>query len=592
MNHLRIEKESLLSLAMLLLCIGNLFYMHYYIFTTCNIEAEYDITSYYDNFCGVFIDFSIIFALCYFLTLGRVKASLASCFTITLLWSFCNVLYSRFFFRYISLSAIGQSSNLFDWFMIKCMIDEIQISDLYYLIIIIAFILVYIKTPTIRWKRTYRWLSLTVVSFIFINLFFHAIYCVSNPSLRYLSYYRYRLFFTHFDTNRNMGRPNWTNFHRGSIRTILPEVINEFGGTMELNDEQLNLIKNELSLSELKTVEHHVNTNIKNIIFILVESYTAFTTDMKIDGKEVMPFLNRLRHEPDVYYNEKMKSNITIGQSSDGQFLYMSGLLPLRSIITVSKAKKIELPALPKAVRAFNQDIETRMVIPTLPSLWEQDAMCQAYGFDYLYSSNDFPKSGERNLNDEQVFKLAEDLDKKSTKPFLSFILTMSMHGPYTQQIDNSFIIKNKNYCPEFINFLNVCHYTDRQIEKYFAHLKKHNLYDNSLIIIAPDHQVPENTVNTEQYGITRELPLFIINGNIDNKKAWKGECNQIDVYTTLLNVLGIKAQFYGLGNSLLNPHYNNSLENNKWDVSEWILLSNYFKQHSHNSNKKKNSSI
>ena len=123
----------------------------------------------------------------------------------------------------------------------------------------------------------------------------------------------------------------------------------------------------------------------------------------------------------------------------------MSGLLPLRSIITVSKAKKIELPALPKAVRAFNQDIETRMVIPTLPSLWEQDAMCQAYGFDYLYSSNDSPKSGGPNLNDEQVFKLAEDLDKKSTKPFLSFILTMSMHGPYTQQIDNSFIIKNKN---------------------------------------------------------------------------------------------------------------------------------------------------
>ena len=460
------------------------------------------------------------------------------------------------------------------------MIDEVHISDLYYLIITVAFVLLYINTSKTRWRHYYRILTLTIISFLIMNLMFHAVVCAFNPAMRYFSYYRYRLYFTHFDTNRNMGRPNWTNYHRGSIRTILPDFINELSGTMELSKEQVSRIKDEMNQSELKAIDHQVNTNIKNIIFILVESYTSFTTDMKIDGKEVMPFLNRLRYEHDVYYNKKMKSNITIGQSSDGQFVYMSGLLPLRSIITVSKAKNIELPALPKAIHVFNPEIESRMIIPTLPSLWEQDAMCQSYGFNFLYSSNDYKNGAERNLNDEQVFELAEELDKKSTKPFLSFILTMSMHGPYTKQIDDKFIIKNKDYCPELINFLNVCHYTDRQIEKYFAHLKKHNLYDKSLIIIAPDHQVPENTVNIEQYGITRDLPLYIINGNINNDNAWKGECNQLDVYTTLLNVLGIKAPYYGLGNTLLNPNYKNSLEKHKWDISEWILLGNYFNLH------------
>ena len=157
--------------------------------------------------------------------------------------------------------------------------------------------------------------------------------------MRYVSYYQYRLFFTHFDTNRNMGRPNWTNFHRGSIRTIIPDLVNEVRGTRQLNKRQKATIEKEIRDTRLRVTTNEVNPNIKNIIFILVESYTAFTTDMKIDGKEVTPFLNRMRHSPGVYYNGNMKSNITIGQSSDGQFIYMSGLLPLRSIITVSKAK-------------------------------------------------------------------------------------------------------------------------------------------------------------------------------------------------------------------------------------------------------------
>ena len=32
-----------------------------------------------------------------------------------------------------------------------------------------------------------------------------------------------------------------------------------------------------------------------------------------------------------------------------------------------------------------------------------------------------------------------------------------------------------------------------------------------------------------------------------------------------------------GLGYSLLNPKYNNIDLNKRWDVSEWLLLSNFF---------------
>ena len=570
-------KLPLKQLLMLSLCILNLIYMHYYIFLTCDIEAECDTTSFFDNICGIVFDMAVLFVLFCLATQKRPKPCFALCFAATWMWSFCNVLYSRFFFRYISFSAIGQSSNLFDWFMLQCMVDELRVSDLYFVVSLIAFCIIYRSAPSDKFGKPYRKTALIIGAFLLLNLASHAIYCLSRPTMRYVSYYQYRLFFTHFDTNRNMGRPNWTNFHRGSIRTIIPDLVNEVRGTRQLNKRQKATIEKEIRDTRLRVTTNEVNPNIKNIIFILVESYTAFTTDMKIDGKEVTPFLNRMRHSPGVYYNGNMKSNITIGQSSDGQFIYMSGLLPLRSIITVSKAKNIEIPAMPKMMRVFNNQIETRMVIPTLPTMWEQDAMCKAYGFDHLYTSNDYKKENVRNLNDLQVFELAASLDKKSRKPFFSYILTMSMHGPYTKQIDDSFIIKSKDFYPEFINFLNICHYTDKCIENYFAHLKKNNLYDNSLIIIAPDHQVPENTLNTEQYGITRELPLFIINGNINSKDAWHGACNQLDIYTTLLDLLNINTPYLGLGNSLLQPDYTNSVSDDKWDISEWIILSNYF---------------
>lgn len=572
-------KISIVPLVMFLLCIVNLLYMHYYIFSTCNIEAEVDITSFLDNVCAIVFDALILLSF-FAIIIRKLRYNLLCCFITTAAWAFCNILYSRFFFRYISFSSIGQTSNLFDWFMVECMIDGLQFSDFYFVFVPILFYLLYKRCSATQHFtiRTLRTVVTTLLVLVLLNLSAHLLFCASNSQFRYISYYKYRLYFTHVDTSRNMGRPNWTNFHRGSFRTLAADMVANIHGDIDLTEEQKSAITQCISDNTQRRTAHQVNPDIRNVIFILVESYTAFTTDMTIDGKEVTPFLNKLSREPNVYYNGNMKSNITIGQSSDGQFLYMTGLLPLRSIITVSRAKHNVLQALPKMMKKFNPSMETRMVIPTLPSLWEQDAMCQAYGFDRLYSSNDFKGEHERNLNDEQVFQLSQQLDRESTKPFFSYILTMSMHGPYNTQMDPTFPIQDQKFCPELNNFLNVCHYTDHCIEKYVANLKETGLYDNSLIIIAPDHQVPENTVDTEQYGITRELPLFIINGNIDLNSAWGGACNQLDVFTTLLDILGIDSAWRGLGGTLLSPNYHNSLTNQKWDISEWILLSNYFK--------------
>lgn len=110
-----------------------------------------------------------------------------------------------------------------------------------------------------------------------------------------------------------------------------------------------------------------------------------------------------------------------------------------------------------------------------------------------------------------------------------------------------------------------------------FEHLRRTGLYDNSLIVIAADHPVHV----TDFGGMSKEIPLYLVNIPRDLRAGmWKGECNQIDVYTTLLDLLGVKSDWRGLGQSLLSPDYSNSIDARRWDVSEWIIRSDYFLQH------------
>jgi lipoteichoic acid synthase len=132
----------------------------------------------------------------------------------------------------------------------------------------------------------------------------------------------------------------------------------------------------------------------------------------------------------------------------------------------------------------------------------------------------------------------------------------------------------------EFKVYLNACHYTDTQIARYFANLKRRGLFDESLILILSDHNVkPEHLAMPA--AMERELPVYIINGGFSRNEAWGGACNQLDVYTTILDLLKIEAPWRGLGHTLLTTDYQNSVsdDSRKWDYSEWMISSNYFNQ-------------
>lgn len=570
---MRINKNIILS-GLLLLCALNLFFMHINVLSVSQIEDPLDGISWVDNVFRVILDVWIIFAIFVLLACGRLRIAILVTFIVTYIWSFSNVLYSRFFYHYITLSSICEVGAVADGLVINSMIAGIRFIDFYYVMVLLFFFWLN-RRCTFPDVKLLRYMRIWVTFFLFIYVFdlaSHVLYCVSQPELRYWGYCKRRIGRRVFGQNHFFALPIYAHFHNGSIKSLILESFMTIRGEIELNDMQTNCILETLKQSEKSMIKSVRNGEIKNLIFVLIESQMSFVIDKIVDGKEITPYLNSLKSDSSVYYNGHVRPNITIGESSDGQYVYMTGILPLRSILTVSKACKKKLPGLPRQLRKVGIK-HSRMILPTSPSLWRQDEMCQQYGFEKLYSSNDYPSEHKQTLTDKQVFELAEKLDsEESDTPFFSIVLTASMHQPYNRLLDSSFEINDSSIDEELKFYLNACHYTDEAIGNYLVSLKNKGLYNNSIIVIASDHHVHSTDFGG---GISTDIPLFIINGDFNGSYA--GACNQLDVYTTIVDMMNVPNPWPGLGYSLLNPKYNNIDLNKRWDVSEWLLLSNFF---------------
>lgn len=558
----------------------NMLYMHYQFLIDIGIDFYFAKTSVLDNFLAVLIDVTTIYLLSLLLTWGRVKTSLTFTFILTLTLSFSNIIYSRFFGQYLTISAIGQAGNINDNIVIQSILSEIRIYDIFHILFILLFILVRIlsRNKNFLTKISLRILGIIWVLILFLVLVSHSIYLIHGSFERSIQ----TIFPSYSDSSEHPNwenvYPNWASFHKGLFRTV---IINHFsnGGKIELSKTQIQLIEEGYKNYKGKITGKTINDSIQNVIFILAESYLSVLSDLVIEGKEITPNLNALKRDTNVYYNGHITPNAKIGKSSDGQLIYMTGLLPLPLEVTVSYAKNDSLVGLPGLLLKKGKIKHTQILVPTSPSLWEQNDMNAVYDFKTMYSKNDYSTnhSGD-DLIDEEIFEFAKRLDTKMPPNSFSLILSLSMHEPFDKCVEHGFQIEDNSLPIRYKNYLITSHYFDEQIGKYIEHLKVDGLYNKSLIVIASDHE-PHLEDLYEKGIVSKELPLYIINGGFDKRKAWSGTCNQLDVYTTLLDIMGIESEWRGLGHTLLDSNYSNSVTKETWQLSEWIIYGDYFRK-------------
>jgi lipoteichoic acid synthase len=338
---------------------------------------------------------------------------------------------------------------------------------------------------------------------------------------------------------------------------------------------------------ELQTINKYMyassyplpNDTVKNLIFILVESLSSYPINKSFGGVEITPNINKLLST--AYYNPDMESQALLGESSDGQFIYLTGLLPLKNGVTINEIKADSITTFVSLVKQQMPSLYSQMTIPTDKYSWSQEAMCKKYGIDVLFSKEDYTQKTEEDwLNDKQLFEFATENDHNLKPPFMNFILTSSMHSPYIKSYEEYNIDYPKDFSSELKHYLNNVHYMDKYLGKYIESLKKYPWYDQCTIIITADHKPngPKLNVNNEE--LFTPLPLIIIHTSLNQQTVIP--IDQSSLFPTLLDLYHIKTKWRGTGisiftsDSILHSSHVQKKIYYKQKISDYIISNNY----------------
>lgn len=363
-------------------------------------------------------------------------------------------------------------------------------------------------------------------------------------------------------------------FELGIIQNLICDYLQSTYNN-EPNIEEIRIIDSHINESSSKSNIINYNTKYDyNIIMIIVESLISDPINKRINDIEITPNLNKLTL--DGYYNPNMISEIQKGESSDGQFIYLTGLLPQKEGITIIDCFNNEFVSFINQIKKEKPQYTSRMIIPTSETFWRQKEMCYKYDIDSLFSAKDSPNKKGTWLNDEEIFNICIKKDLSTREPFISIILTASSHSPYDNSIYDSNISYPTHYPLKYTNYLDAIHYTDLQIGNYLTQLRKQYWFDRTILLILSDHQVKKHLIDVENNNFNFNIPLLLFNHPSGIQTNKDSIIYQTDIYPTILDIMNINSKWRGVGNSLYSKEINST---QKEYISSLILKNDYFKQ-------------
>jgi phosphoglycerol transferase MdoB-like AlkP superfamily enzyme len=331
-----------------------------------------------------------------------------------------------------------------------------------------------------------------------------------------------------------------------------------------------------------------------NLILIIVESLNSWVVNLTLDGKEITPTLNALFNDSTTIATSNMIAQAKNGRSSDGQFMYNTGLLPLMSQPVAMSYAYDDYPALAKALPHHVSTV----VCCDKPKYWNIGEMMECYGYKTFHGNDEIQDTLSSNgyYIDKALFENATRVINNLKSPFIAEVITMGMHCGYDNlAFKPTWISQSDKYTPQVRNYLEKCAEFDAQLKLFLERLKQSGKYDNSLIVIASDHHEfvdhsPQGRPSIDPEG--NRCVMMIIGA----KQSMKidGPIGQVDIYPTILDLMGANHyQWKGLGNSLLRTPVHSvatspteakgqsplvQRQKQAWDISRIMVTKHWFK--------------
>ena len=347
----------------------------------------------------------------------------------------------------------------------------------------------------------------------------------------------------------------------------------------------------------------------KNIVFVHMESIQDFVMDLKFNGKELTPNLNKLAKEGMFFSN--FFPEVSTGTSSDTEFTLLSSLMPASSGIVFVSYYDRNYITIPKLLT--EQGYYTFSMHGNYLSMWNRAKAHPSLGYQEQFFEDSFTYTDEDvinlGINDKLFFKQGIEIMEKiesENHNYMGTVITLSNHSPFIfmdkyGEYDFSDIVKKKDATTgittelktNFLegssvgNYLHSVHYADEALGDLIKYINESDAFNDTVFVFYGDHDAklskkqmnylynynPETgEVYTEEdknytpydsfdHDLNKKTPLIIWTKNRDLKYKFSGEVDyymgMVDVAPTILNMFGLKNE-YALGHDIFNIRDNN----------------------------------
>lgn len=330
-------------------------------------------------------------------------------------------------------------------------------------------------------------------------------------------------------------------YNRTNIDEFIPKV----------SAEQAQLTQKELYDYPLEHSNYFLSNKRPNIVFIVLESWTANAIGSLTDVETATPNFDQLTKDGLLFTNlYGVASTSEIGNSA-----IFSGYPGIPEVsITMQPEKSRKIPCLNQDLKQwgyssgylFSGDLKYGNI----------GSYFTDHGFDVVEDENDFPSDlprGKLNYYDEDLYKQLILRMNKLKEPFLQCGFTGSTHSPY----DFPSSKKYQKFEGVEGKFQNSLLYADECLLQFLQNAKNEDWYKNTLFVFVADHGHASNYQQNPSASAFNRIPCLIYGEPL--KQEYRGKRidklgSQIDIVRTLLYQMGGEYQKYNWSKDLMNP--------------------------------------
>lgn len=311
------------------------------------------------------------------------------------------------------------------------------------------------------------------------------------------------------------------------------------------NARKLHAVEKDSTLSFLKT-------NRPNIVMVILEGWSADMVRSLGGFEGASNGFDALTKEG-ILFDSIYASG---GLSDQGMTAIFSGFpaLPAGISIIGQPSKYGKLPCMAKEFQKAGY--KTSFLFGGQLSYGNIKAYMYFNNFDRIIEGNDFSDDvprGKLCIHDEFVYSRQLEELKKESEPFFAALFTGSSHSPYDMPFPRKI-----NWGGDEMKYANSIAYADSCLFDFVRRAKNENWFDSTLFVFVADHSHRSPRGWTPHQPEYRRIPMLFW-GNVikEEFRGWryKKVCSQVDIASTLLNQLGLKAGEFQWSKNLFNPN-------------------------------------